>query len=80
MSWRRSWSAPFPFCICPPLTFAHASLLLSFLAYRFRQKAVELEEELARTRSELSAAKNEAAAAKADNVALVERLRWERLI
>ncbi len=42
---------------------------------RFRAKVVELEEELQRMRSQLSTAKSEAAAAKADNIALVERLR-----
>eukprot|EP00798_Chlamydomonas_sp_ICE-L_P017047 gene17047-23340_t len=43
---------------------------------RFRQKVVELEEELGRVQAELGAAKKEATAAKADNVALVERLRY----
>ena len=42
---------------------------------RFRQKAVDLEEELARVKTELVTAKSEVAAARADNVALVERLR-----
>ncbi len=32
--------------------------------------------QVGRVRGELSAAKSEAAAAKADNIALVERLRW----
>lgn len=38
-----------------------------------------MEEDLTRCRGELAAAKSEAAAARADNMALVERLRWERL-
>eukprot|EP00955_Chlamydomonas_euryale_P042772 352421-Chlamydomonas_euryale.AAC.53 len=43
---------------------------------RFRQRAAELEEEMARAKLELSTARNETAAARADNVALVERLRY----
>ncbi|MEW5305958.1 MAG: hypothetical protein WDW36_008467 [Sanguina aurantia] len=43
---------------------------------RFRAKAQEMEEDLTRCRGELAAAKSEAAAARADNMALVERLRY----
>jgi hypothetical protein len=43
--------------------------------FRLRAKVTELEEEVAKLRSELAGAKNAAAAAKADNIALVERLR-----
>ncbi|KAL6758283.1 CASP C terminal-domain-containing protein [Haematococcus lacustris] len=43
---------------------------------RFRAKVLELEEELSRVRAELAATKSQAATAKADNIALVERLRY----
>lgn len=43
---------------------------------RFRARVHDLEEELTRARAELHAAKSDAAAARADNIALVERLRY----
>ncbi|GIL82821.1 hypothetical protein Vretifemale_11744 [Volvox reticuliferus] len=43
---------------------------------RFRARVHDLEEELTRLRAELAATKSAAAAAKADNIALVERLRY----
>ncbi|GIL55034.1 hypothetical protein Vafri_10686 [Volvox africanus] len=43
---------------------------------RFRARVHDLEEELTRLRAELAATKSAAAAAKADNLALVERLRY----
>lgn len=43
---------------------------------RFRVRAQELEEELTRSRADLAAARNQAAAVQADNVALIERLRY----
>ena len=43
---------------------------------RFRARVHDLEEELGRLRAELAATKSAAAAAKADNIALVERLRY----
>ncbi|KAG2424374.1 hypothetical protein HXX76_014583 [Chlamydomonas incerta] len=43
---------------------------------RFRARCHDLEEELGRLRAELAAVKSAAAAAKADNIALVERLRY----
>ena len=45
---------------------------------RFRARCHDLEEELGRLRAELAAVKSAAAAAKADNIALVERLRCVR--
>ncbi|KAG2490870.1 hypothetical protein HYH03_010788 [Edaphochlamys debaryana] len=43
---------------------------------RFRARVHDLEEELGRLKAELAATKSAAAAAKADNIALVERLRY----
>lgn len=44
--------------------------------FRLRARVHDLEEELGRLRAELAATKSAAAAAKADNIALVERLRY----
>jgi homeobox protein cut-like len=43
---------------------------------RFKGKALELQEDLAVAAAKLSSAESAAAAARADNVALVERLRY----
>ncbi|KAG1675885.1 hypothetical protein FOA52_001542 [Chlamydomonas sp. UWO 241] len=43
---------------------------------RFRHKATEAEEELARVKTDLAAARSESATHKADNVALIERLKY----
>ncbi len=46
------------------------------VSFRLRARVHDLEEELGRLRAELAATKSAAAAAKADNIALVERLRY----
>lgn len=43
---------------------------------RFRSKLAEAEEEVTRAKQQLQAARSEVAAVRADNVALVERLRY----